>query len=515
MPKRKSEGNHVVSISKRVESLSISELVRAIVLCQVLPFFYGVVRPRDNYSAQPSSTVRLRARGDVTWPTDAIIAPIVANQYEPANQLFAVLLRDPRCCLILTDKNPIAGRNAAYIWQAENADILTVANNPTVDSDIPTTQGGRNSMDGLSNFLEVKGALHDPAFSNSFPFHGPFLYSGRSKGIRWMWYDGGATGGPQVITVSAGTDGLSYQGCNIALWAWNKGVPYISTGFSEAANSHSAGDTICQFIGATGSDYVAIETSFVGQAVEAQRIYVRVSQVSFGAIRRHLAAPQMDTHETSVDSLAAVGQALLFKNVSKELDLNGQYIALQPPLGNCWQNILNTVEKNAGNDVFSNIGQYKMNATGGNKKGYYGFLKPNKPIRFEPMFNNTIGVVQANTGWDMDNQNFKWVVMKCADGGRTFSYEQYQGHAFYTDDSWQDSSDAVVNPEAWEQAAQIISSMPADMENPTHWQEVWAYLKRGIRAIGGPLAAAFPESAAFAPLINTAINTLIPESSPS
>lgn len=507
---------HVAAISSRVESLSITELVRAIVLCQALPFMYGVVRPRDNYSAQPSGTVRLRQRGDVTWPNDSVITPIIANQYEPANQLFAVLLRDPRCCLILTDKNPVAGRNAPYIWQAENEDILTIDGNPLIVGDIPTAQAAKNGGDGLSNFLDIKGAAFDPSFPNGFPFHGDFLYAGRSKNIRWMWYDGGLSGGAQVITVSAGTDGLQYNGCNIVVWAWNKGVPYIFVAFGEGANSHVAGEAICSFTAIEGSDYIAIETSFVSSQTDTpQRVYVRVSQVSFGAIRRHIAAPQLNTHEDTVDSLAAVGQSLLFKNVSKVLDLNGQWMAVQPPLGNCWQNILTSPGKAAVNDIFGNMGLYKMNATAGNTKGYYGFLKPNKPIKFEPMFNNTIGATQQQTGWDMDSQNFKWIAMKCSDDGRTFSYEQNQGHAFYSDDQWQDTSDAVVNPDAWEQAAQIISAMPSDMDNPVHWSEIWSYLKRGIRAIGGPLVGAFPETAPFRPLVDAAINSLIPEDTTS
>jgi len=499
--------------------------VRAIVASQALPYNAPVVRPRDSYSTDPSSTYRLRYKG--TYPFPGVV-PALSPQFLDPNETFAVVLRDPRCSFILHDPN---SENSAvpYYLTAQNQDIPAVGGGTPGPYDIPVIMQGTQpastpALGAPPSFLQFKGAVFDAAYPSGWPAHGPFLYAGRSSALpgnsskaSWIWWGGG--GSPSAITIFAGVGGLQGNGAFV-VWAWNKGTPYVVDGAIVNAVDEAVGVAVVSLESAAilaCRDYIAIEVFFATDqvATDPQRVYMQCSLLSNGAQFRHGSAPQISSVEASIDSAAQTGVALLIKNISNELQKDGSVIAYQPPKNTCWQNILPSILpfEAAGvagaYDVYSAIGAYKGSWESLAATGFYGYLKPHAAgdVYFQKMFNSSVttggSFVESTDGWNLDDQNFYWVSFACTTGFN-FRYEFSQGGCFYTDSQWYDPLPANIDPDEWEKGALIVSAMPQFFENPLHWNDIWSRIKSGLRRVIGlapPLLGLIPEAAPFVPAI--------------
>lgn len=502
-------------------------------ICQsiALPVDSPSIRPRTALTAQPSIPFRLRTK--VSYPIAPAGAAQSSNQDIVPNEGFFVVLRDPRCSLIIYNPNQSKAQ-CIQRWITDNTDVLTVAGNSITNLDLVAASTGNSHAEMQGGGWLMPYAANFVPNGTNVAFNGNRLFAAQSNkaGIpstSWLWWNGGNAAGNQIV-IAAGKDGFTgFYGFSI--WAWNKGKPYMIDGVEQlTAAGYAEGATMATINSAkilAVQDYIAIHYTLydTAAATNPQRVFLRVTTTEGGSsYYSHFCHPELEIQDQNIGSIASIGVSFLLKNMSSVQNMDGGVMACQPPRNNVWQMFTpvqngtsDTRTSSATYDIYQVLGNYKASKEFKLITGFFGYLKANRSqdLAFRNIFTDEFSNSDAfplvkYRGWDLDDQNFFAGAFFC-NTGRTLRYEFSAGGAFSSDSQWEDPYLPETTQEDWNESETVIASAEQFFENPTHKTGIWQTIKSGLhKAIGlaPTLLAKIPEVAPFVPAIQAVSGAL-------
>lgn len=451
--KRHAKSNPSGSRPKAVELISA---------CVALPQTNEPTRYRDITTAIKTATAKAFMRPTADWPDDP-----GATQVTAAQTYLAVLFRHLLRCLILPLKTGVA--STVYTWQSQQ--------------DTPLAGGFSLGAGSEGDSMEVAYSK----YTSGDPYHGTFLYPGNFKGRKYIWNDFGHIN-IQCLAAIPSTDDFAFT-----IWKYNHGDPQqmVTVNF-PASTAMSTARSVT-----TTNDYYAVSWSSTStSAAPVQTDFLVNQDVTTGyEVFAHYAFPNLVTNQPRVTGARILGNGLLLHNASADQYANGNWAAIQLGKGDKWTNYIGA--GNAPADPYPLITQVKGCVVGDLKKGLYGYHKPISQNSMDLTVPFALGlqqVVIGCNGFDLENDTATLLCLTSPTGAGTLSHA-FQlswdlSMEFTTEDMWTMAFASEFDPDDWETAMMVISSMQQFYDNPVHWRKIIGTIGR-LAHIAAPIASMF------------------------
>jgi len=371
------------------------------------------------------------------------------------NSGFAVLRRDPRCCLIYSH---YAGPGQGSTYEIER----TGAGNQL-------SQGGAGYLVGtVANFIAGAKTHGDWLV--------PWIFD---DGVPRFWFQNEAAS-PSVVVVVANPLSTSMT-LNISFFFGG-----VFTSINITATSDGSGSTNFTLPATNLVGYAAFR---IGTAA-APTTYLTAQSVTMQDFSQykvsHLALPQFWTNLADIDSIRINAASLMLSDRTAENYSQGDAIAYQASGGDCWEKMLgNTGPTSTSMDPYTTVTAFQDMYEGKYKKGRYIPLKPTDDPREMQLLGLTDAALPDEIApIDFTNQkNFLYVAFNVGVLGSgvpspTGKFTAYFGIEGESESQWRETRVPECHPDVMKEAKWCFAQVKCDFENPLHLKAIWDWVKK-------------------------------------
>jgi len=412
---------------------------------------------RYNNGTNGAPTLMYKPQNDFTYDYTTVASS--ASQQIPGNEAFFVLRKDVVCPLIFFNANPAVG-TWIYNWR----DIST----KTIQFLTPT---------GFTTCLSPYWGNSDPAAT--FVPHGAILPAFRSKKspYRYMWADHWTRAAPSsadgvfVITTVNAADAATnvVTGYFVNLYEWDGTQDrYVST-TSVAIGTSAANITIPNRGGYFRIEALNQDTGLAG---------CHVSSSGTVPVFAHVSVDNLSQIQSTVTAERLLTVAMKITNASADGFRAGMLYSADVYNGQVWQSL--------------NLGSIQVGAllsvrTRPARNGFYGFPRIEIDDDFEMVnqlanYTNLLnrGDFDGEVYADLDQDTPYKVVSFIIPPPGTFPTDRFFNVELTSIIEGMGNTDLIApqfgdaTPQQWQAAVLLMSSIPSDYENITHWRDILA-----------------------------------------
>lgn len=459
-------------MAKYVTDLSSAQgEVLQIAGCLVDPENFPPVRYRDGFGTVATGATSLKHHINVSWNQTQTPA---TNLQLPYTDTGAFVFRD-------------ACRNLVYNMQNPTPGTATFTYTGVVDPD-GTGSVTKNQMQVYKN-NEMNFAFNYFEYtSGAWKPHGDILYAGigGAQKKRAVWLDATAAC-PVTVTFTADSAMGAGVTTDIYLYKWdggnwnNVGNFIILAGASVATNSSSIVSS-----GYYAFDVVNRDTTVTSHSYS----FSFTSHVNLGSCWAHRCLPGLELNMDEVSDLRILGASMWLKNVSSDLNKNGNIVVSQIPAGSQW----NTQYAQSGSpsfyDKLFSVAQERDFVLA---NGYYGFIKPSSEDDFDYIhnFGHSVGDITSYTMFELETpKDFLALAATCATGGGECILKVGISVEYKTTNEWFERRQPTALADSWSAAISGVCSMQQHYENRVHFKTIMGTIGK-IARLASPILSLF------------------------
>lgn len=440
-----------------------------------LPCDYPVVRIRNSYAADPTAVAN-------PFTSFAYNATVAASTSANLGYASILMFRDVlRSYATFLPASPTYQYNLLFYNSSTNAEGDNVV---------------FNWRFATVNLLPIAYAQNSVGFAP----HGQVLYCGTHQNRRGIWLNINDT----ITFTSSNTADIMVYYLSGAQWTIINSVA-ITT-------SAVVGPT-------TTAGYYAFEIAAPAVSAGAGTL-TGVLANSGGDVWGFNPIPNVASKQVSLTGVRVGAFSFLMTNTASDLNASGTIVAAQFNNGLDWVRSIGEGFASVLSTISATSGSY----SGAAKMGCYGFAKPvnvgDLDFQLPFMADSASGAI---TTWDfplVSKSPIVWTVANTAVVGGSYPGSSFQatlhyGVEFTTYDPWFEKLPPVGSSAVFDEAMTALSMLPQFYENPIHWADIAAFIKKAASVVPGMLgiaSEAFPvlkPAAAIANVVGPAVESLL------